>query len=55
MLMERFAGERQIFQTLMADRGELDNQLAIGAEKARKVAIKTINRVREKGGYGRLD
>lgn len=54
VLMERFAVEREKFRTLMADRAELDNQLAIGAAKARQVAANTLARVRARGGYGRV-
>ncbi|MBS1569417.1 MAG: tryptophan--tRNA ligase [Bacteroidetes bacterium] len=53
VLMARFSSERRAFQELMADRGRLDDQLAIGAEKARRVARQTLARVRERAGYGR--
>lgn len=51
LLLQRFEKERSIFGTLMADRGELDRQLGIGAEKARHVAKATIARVRQRCGY----
>ncbi|MCB0772487.1 MAG: tryptophan--tRNA ligase [Flavobacteriales bacterium] len=51
LLLERFASERQAFQSLMADKGELDRQLGIGAGKASQVAGATLNRVRERTGY----
>lgn len=51
VLTERFAHERSTFQGLMADRAELDKQLAIGAEKARLVARRTLDRVRQRAGY----
>lgn len=35
----------------MSDKGELDNQLRIGAEKARVVANATLKRVRERARY----
>ena len=35
----------------MNDRGELDRQLRIGAEKAREVASATLKRVRDRAGY----
>lgn len=52
LLLSRFTKERQLFQELMADREELNKQLAIGAEKARAVATRTLDRVRERSGYG---
>ena len=52
LLLSRFTSERQLFQELMADRGELNKQLAIGADKARAVAGSTLDRVRERSGYG---
>ncbi len=52
LLLSRFTHERQLFQELMADREELNKQLAIGAEKARAVAARTLDRVRERSGYG---
>ncbi|MBS1582819.1 MAG: tryptophan--tRNA ligase [Bacteroidetes bacterium] len=51
VLLDRFAQERATFQALMADRTELDRQLAVGAEKARSVARATLKRVRERSGY----
>jgi len=51
VLMASFAQERATYQTLMNDKAELDNQLRIGAEKARVVAKATLKRVRESAGY----
>ncbi len=51
VLTERYAKERATFQALMNDKGELDKQLRIGAEKARVVASATLKRVRERVGY----
>lgn len=51
VLLDRFAQERSTFQQLMADKGELDQQLRIGAAKARAVAARTLARVRERSGY----
>jgi tryptophanyl-tRNA synthetase len=51
VLTERYAKERSTFNELMNDRSELDKQLRIGAEKARKVANATLKRVRERSGY----
>lgn len=50
-LLERFARQRATFQALMADKGELDRQLAVGARKARTVAQATLARVRSRAGY----
>ncbi len=52
VLLARFTKERALFQTLMADPAELDKQLAIGADKARRVAHTTLERVRQRTGYG---
>ena len=51
VLTERYEKERATFQALMNDKGELDKQLRIGAEKARVVANATLKRVRERAGY----
>ena len=51
VLVERYAKERATFQGLMNDKAELDNQLRVGAEKARVVANATLKRVRERAGY----
>jgi len=51
VLTERYARERATFQALMNDKGELDRQLRIGAEKALVVASATLKRVRERAGY----
>ncbi len=50
-IMERWAQPRATFQRLMNDKSELDEQLRIGAEKARTVASATLKRVRERAGY----
>lgn len=52
-LLEGFATERTRFAQLMADRGELDAQLRIGADKAKAVADGVLERVRRRSGYGR--
>lgn len=52
VLTERFAPQRARFAELMADTGELDRLLAVGAEKARAVAARTLARVRARAGYG---
>ncbi len=50
-LLEGFKHERETFDRLMNDTGELDAQLRIGAEKATTVARKVLDRVRGKLGY----
>lgn len=49
-LLDGFAKERRMYGELMADKGELDRQLSIGAEKARAVAQGVLSRVRGKLG-----
>ncbi|MEO8588472.1 MAG: tryptophan--tRNA ligase [Flavobacteriales bacterium] len=53
VLIDRYATQRATFQRLMADKGELDRQLSIGADKARQVAHGVLRRVRERVGYSR--
>ena len=53
VLLDGFANERKRYTELMADRGELDHQLHIGAEKARAVAGNVLERVRSKVGFGK--
>jgi tryptophanyl-tRNA synthetase len=50
-LLSRFTEQRAAYNELMGDTEKLDNILAVGAEKARSVARKVLNRVREKVGY----
>lgn len=49
-LMARFEEPRRIYDELMANKPELDRQLAIGADKARSVASATLSRVRSAVG-----
>ncbi len=51
LLCENFAQERKKFAYYMEHKEELDKALAKGAEKARKVADKTLARVRRELGY----
>ena len=51
VIMERFAEPREKFEYYMNHLNEVDEALAIGAEKARKVADGVLARVREKIGY----
>ncbi|QTN37898.1 tryptophan--tRNA ligase [Cryomorphaceae bacterium] len=49
-LIARFEEPRRIYDELMANKPELDRQLAIGADKARSVASATLSRVRSAVG-----
>lgn len=51
LILERFKTEREKYNYYMANREELDNALALGAEKARTVANGVLKRVREKLGF----
>ncbi len=50
-ILERFSEERDKYNHYMNNKKELDEALAIGAEKARKIAQKVLSRVREAVGY----
>lgn len=50
-IMEEFGGARMEFDQLMGDVSALDEQLQLGAAKAREVAQQTLNRVRHVLGY----
>jgi tryptophanyl-tRNA synthetase len=50
LLLEKFAKQRETYNYYMNNRNELDERLLQGAEKARKIAKATLNRVREKLG-----
>lgn len=51
LILEKFSKERRIFDSLMADKAELDEQLKLGAHKAQGVAQEVLKRVRSKIGY----
>jgi tryptophanyl-tRNA synthetase len=51
LILEKFQTERERFDYLMNHKNELDEVLALGAEKARIVAKKVLQRVRTKLGY----
>ena len=51
LIIERFKSEREKYNYYMSNRNELDEALALGAEKAREVANGVLKRVREKLGY----
>jgi tryptophanyl-tRNA synthetase len=50
-ITEHFGEAREKFNELMADKKKLDEMLAVGAEKARKVSQATLSRVRTRLGY----
>jgi tryptophanyl-tRNA synthetase len=51
LILTRFENERKTFNELMGDKRKIDEELKIGALKAREVAHKVLNRVRNKVGY----
>ncbi|QHI37400.1 Tryptophan--tRNA ligase [Kordia antarctica] len=51
VVVERFATERERFNHYIENKNEIDAALAIGAEKAKKVANEVLARVRKKVGY----
>lgn len=51
LILTKFATPREKYNLYMNDKALLDKKLAIGAEKARKVAKETLRRVRTKLGY----
>ncbi|GGD16459.1 tryptophan--tRNA ligase [Hyunsoonleella pacifica] len=51
LIIDKFAEPRERYNHYMSNLGDIDKALAIGAEKARKVADAVLERVREKVGY----
>ena len=51
LICEKFSKEREQYNYYMENLNELDEQLKIGADKARVVATDVLKRVREKMGY----
>jgi len=51
LIIDKFADVRTKYNHYMENRNEIDEALAIGAEKARKVAKDVLQRVRNKVGY----
>jgi len=51
LICERFKNERTQYQYLMENPQEVEEALAIGAERAKKVAAEVLKRVRSKVGY----
>ncbi|AXG69063.1 tryptophan--tRNA ligase [Kordia sp. SMS9] len=51
LVVERFATERERFNHYMEHKNKIDDALAIGAQKAHKIANEVLARVRKKVGY----
>ncbi len=51
LILTKFKSERELYNSLMADTTKIDKALALGATKAKKVARKVLDRVREKIGF----
>ena len=51
LLIEKYAKERELYNHYMNNQQEIDDALAIGAAKAKKVAKDVLGRVRKKLGY----
>ena len=51
LIVDKFAIERERYHHYMDNKNEIDDALAIGAKKARKVAKEVLQRVRTKIGY----
>lgn len=51
LMLEKFKTQRETYNYYMNNRSELDARLKKGADKARVIAKKTLNRVREKLGF----
>lgn len=51
LLVNKYAKERELYNHYMNNLNEIDEALAVGADKAQKVAKKVLSRVREKLGY----
>lgn len=51
LLLDEFQEERKVYSELIEDHTLIDNELKKGAEKARAVAVETLNKIRKKAGY----
>ena len=51
LICEKYGNERELYNELMSNKTKLDEKLNFGAEKARKTAKETMNRVRSVIGY----
>ena len=51
LILEKWAKERELYHYYMNNLDEIDKALAVGAEKASKIANEVLSRVRNKLGY----
>ncbi len=51
LLINKYSKERELYHHYMNNLNEIDDALAVGAKKAKKVASSVLSRVREKLGY----
>jgi tryptophanyl-tRNA synthetase len=51
LILDQFAPQRDTFIRYMDNKQDLENQLAVGEEKARVIAARTLSRVRNKLGF----
>jgi tryptophanyl-tRNA synthetase len=51
LILEKFSKQREIFNFYMENPQELEEKLMSGEEKARSIALETLDRVREKVGF----
>ncbi len=51
LILDKFSDVREKYSHYMENKHEIDEALAVGAEKARKIAQQTLKRVRAKVGY----
>jgi tryptophanyl-tRNA synthetase len=51
LILEKFSKQREIFNFYIENPQELEEKLKKGEEKARTIALETLNRVREKIGF----
>ena len=51
VILQKFEEPREKFEYYMNHLNEVDEALALGAEKAKKIADDVLSRVREKVGY----
>ncbi len=51
LICEKYGEERELYNKLMSNKDQINEKLEIGAEKAKKVAKNTIERVRNVMGY----
>ena len=51
LICEKYGEERELYNKLMSNKDQINEKLEIGAEKAKKVAKNTIERIRNVMGY----